>query len=68
METVAKARIRLEHWIAHNDHHEGEYARFAEELEKAGFETAAAEVRRMIEFNAGSNECLRKALAALPAD
>lgn len=68
METLKKARIRLEHWITHNDHHENEYALFAENLEKAGFNTAAAEVRRMIELNAGCNDCLRKALAALPEE
>jgi hypothetical protein len=68
MKTAKKARIRLEHWITHNDHHESEYVQFAEELEKGGFDTAAAEVKRMIEFNARSNDCLRKALAALPAE
>ncbi len=68
MKTSEKARIRIEHWVTHNDHHESEYLEFAEELEEAGFETAAAEIRRMIEFNARSNDCLRKALAALPAD
>ncbi|HDR16060.1 MAG TPA: hypothetical protein ENN79_11360 [Desulfobacteraceae bacterium] len=68
MKTAEKARIRLEHWITHNDHHESEYQEFARELENAGFTTAAAEVKRMIEFNAGSNDCLRKALEALPAD
>jgi len=67
MKTAEKARIRLEHWIAHNDHHESEYLEFSKELEDAGFETAAAEIRQMIEFNAKSNECLRKALRALPA-
>jgi hypothetical protein len=66
MEIVDKARIRLEHWITHNDHHESEYAQFAEELERAGLDISAAELKRMIEFNAKSNECLRKALDALP--
>lgn len=68
METLKKARIRLEHWIAHNDHHESEYGLFAEDLEKAGFDTAAAEIRRMIQLNAGCNDCLRKALADLPQE
>ncbi len=67
METVTKARIRMEHWIAHNDHHESEYAAFAEELEKRGLDSAAAEVKRMIEYNAKSNECLRRALESMPA-
>jgi hypothetical protein len=68
MKTAEKARKRLEHWITHNDHHEREYLEFAEDLEGAGFKTAAAEIRRMMDFNAKSNDCLRKALAALPGD
>ena len=68
MEALDKARIRLKHWISHSDHHDSEYALFAEELEKAGLDTAAAQIRRMIELNAGCNDCLRKALAALPEE
>ncbi len=68
MKTAERAKIRLEHWITHNEHHESEYLQFAQDLEQAGFDTAAAEVKQMVEFNARSNDCLRKALAALPAD
>ena len=36
MEVYEKAKIRLEHWITHNDHHEEEYEMFAEQLESQG--------------------------------
>ena len=36
MDIIEKAKIRLEHWIHHNEHHGEDYEAFAEELEKAG--------------------------------
>jgi len=32
MDFIEKARLRLEHWITHNDHHQYEYEMFAEQL------------------------------------
>lgn len=65
MDFLEKAKIRLEHWITHNDHHKEEYELFAEQLEEAGKDESARQVREMIRLSAKSNECLRKALEAL---
>jgi len=65
MDFLEKAKIRLEHWITHNDHHKEEYELFAEQLEQAGKEESARQVREMIRLSIESNECLRKALKAL---
>lgn len=65
MDFVEKAKIRLEHWITHNDHHQEEYEIFAEQLEDANKNDSAKHIREMIELNSKSNECLRDALKAL---
>ena len=65
MDFVEKAKIRLQHWITHNDHHQEEYEMFADQLEEAGKEKSAEQIREMISLSAKSNECLRKALQAL---
>ena len=65
MELNDKARIRMEHWIAHNDHHLEEYQDFADELEAAGQVDSAMHVREMIELTRKSNECLRLAIEKL---
>ena len=36
MDSVDKAKIRLEHWISHNEHHSEDYEGFIKELEEAG--------------------------------
>jgi predicted patatin/cPLA2 family phospholipase len=65
MDFLEKAKIRLEHWITHNDHHQEEYEIFAEQLEAAKKNKSAQYIREMIELNSKSNECLRKALRTL---
>jgi hypothetical protein len=65
MDVVEKARIRLEHWITHNDHHQEEYEMFADQLEESGRKESAQFIREMISLSAKSTECLRKALKAL---
>ena len=65
MDFVEKTKIRLEHWITHNDHHHEEYNLFAEQLEQAGKEESARAIRKMIELSAQSTECLRDALKNL---
>ena len=65
MEFIEKARIRLDHWISHNDQHQDEYAVFAEELEGAGKADSARYIREMMELTSKSTECLRKALKGL---
>jgi hypothetical protein len=65
MDFVHKARVRLEHWITHNDHHEEEYSTFADQLADAGKKESAKYIREMIKLSSKSNECLRRALEAL---
>jgi hypothetical protein len=65
MDFIEKARIRLENWITHNDHHREGYEMFAEQLEEAGKNESLKHVREVIEMTARINECLRKALKAL---
>ncbi len=65
MEFVEKAKIRLEHWITHNDHHHEEYELFAEQLEEAGKKESAQAIREMIDLSVKSNECLQNALKSL---
>ena len=65
MDFVEKAQVRLNHWIAHNESHQEEYETFAAELEEAGKRASALQIREMVALSKKSNECLRKALAAL---
>jgi len=62
MDFIEKAKIRLEHWLTHNDHHQEEYELFADQLEENGKSEAAKEIREMAELASKSNECLRNAL------
>ncbi len=65
MDFVEKAKIRLEHWITHNDHHQEEYEMFAEQLQDAGKKESGDNIREMMELTAKGTDCLRKALKAL---
>ena len=65
MDFIEKARIRLEHWITHNDHHLEEYEMFAEQLEDAGMKQSATHIREMIDLSVKSNDSLRNALKSL---
>lgn len=65
MDFVEKAKIRLEHWITHNDHHQEEYEMFAEQLQDAGKKVSADNIREMMKLTAMGTDCLRKALKAL---
>ena len=65
MDFIEKAKMRLEHWLTHNDHHQEEYELFADQLEENGKAEAAGQVREMAELASKSNECLRKALKEL---
>ncbi|MBU2498230.1 MAG: hypothetical protein KKE57_04965 [Proteobacteria bacterium] len=65
MELTDKARIRLETWISHNDHHREEYEMFVEQLEQLGKKESAKYIKEMMDMTAKGTECLRKALKAL---
>ena len=65
MDFVEKAKIRLEHWISHDDQHQAEYANFAQQLESAGKRESAEQIREMIALSEKGTRCLRKALECL---
>ena len=65
MDFEEKARIRLEHWIEHNDHHREDYELFADQLEDAGKVESARHIREMMELTEKSTACLRRALETL---
>jgi predicted patatin/cPLA2 family phospholipase len=65
MDSVEKAKVRLEHWISHNEHHNEDYEGFAKELEQAGKKESAGYIREMMQLSSRSTECLKKALKAL---
>ncbi len=65
MDFLEKARIRITHWISHNDHHLEEYELFAEQLEDAGRLVAAEQIRETVRLNARCGDCLRTALRDL---
>ncbi len=65
MEFKDKARIRLEHWIDHSDHHRDDYEQFAGQLEDAGLAESAGYIREMMDLEEKGAVCLKKALEAL---
>ncbi len=65
MDAIEKARIRLESWISHNEHHQEEYESLITLLEDAGCSDAAGDIRQSIEWTSRSNQCLRRALEAI---
>ena len=65
MESIEKAKVRLEHWITHNEHHYEDYKAFADQLEKSGKTESARCVREMMELTSKSTTCLKQALEFL---
>ena len=65
MDYIKKARVRMEHWIGHNNSHMQEYEAFASELDIAGKGESAGYIREMAALVAQSNETLEKAIEKL---
>ena len=65
MDFVEKAKIRLEHWKTHNDHHYEEYELFAEQLEDAGKTQSAEYIRELMKLSSKMGDCLSNALKEL---
>jgi hypothetical protein len=65
MDSIEKARIRINNWIHHNEHHQEEYELFADQLEEAGKIESAKRIREMAVLTEKTSECLKKALLAL---
>lgn len=68
MDFLEKAKIRLDHWITHNDHHREEYEMFADHLQDAGKTASADKIREMMRLTGQANECLIQARKALDAE
>ncbi len=65
MDSIEKAKVRLEHWISHSVHHQEEYETFMEDLQKAGKSESADCILQLVELTRKSTVYLRKALDAL---
>jgi hypothetical protein len=65
MDLIEKARIRINHWIQHNEAHEGEYKSFAEELQAAGLAECSRQVLETAKLTSQGSEALRRALKAI---
>ncbi len=65
MDVTEKAKIRIAHWIKHNEDHLHEYEAFARELETAAKNESARYIREMMALMAQSNDHLDKALRSL---
>ena len=65
MEFQEKTRIRLEHWIKHDQGHLEEYQEFALQLEEAGHTDSAQAVKAKADYTQKGLECLQKALNGL---
>lgn len=65
MDFSEKARIRIEHWIKHNEDHLNEYEEFAKELDKAGKKETASHIRNMATLVAQGDKSLQLALETL---
>jgi hypothetical protein len=65
MDFSEKAKIRIEHWIKHNQDHLQEYETFARELENFAKHDSARYIREMAALMAESTDLMGKALKAL---
>jgi hypothetical protein len=60
-----RAKIRMEHWVSHDQEHLAEYLEFAQQLNLAGLSESAAAIQEMAGCMAQGMDCLQRALAAL---
>lgn len=65
MEFTEKARVRIAHWLEHNEHHDEEYEAFSMQLDAEGKPESARHMREMLQWSRKANDALRKALEAL---
>jgi len=65
MDFMEKAKVRMDHWIVHNEQHQQEYENFLKDLENANCHESARHMREMIELTTRSTGSLKKALESL---
>ena len=68
MNEIEKSRIRLKHWVDHNEDHLKGYEDVAALLEQEGLPEAAARVRQGIEMTSKANDEFRSALSHYPPE
>ncbi|MGD8562064.1 MAG: hypothetical protein PVG03_06000 [Desulfarculaceae bacterium] len=65
MDFSEKAKIRLEHWVAHDQGHLTEYKAFAQELSDAGLAQSAEAISDLAGCVEKGIACMQRALASL---
>jgi hypothetical protein len=65
MDSLEKTRMRVEHWLRHNEDHLQEYEKLAAELEKSGKKETADHIRDMITLVTQGDKCLQLAFESL---
>ena len=65
MDFSEKIKIRIDHWIKHNEDHLREYEELAKELDKAGKKETADHIRNMAILVAQGDKSLQLALETL---
>lgn len=65
MEFKEKAKIRIQHWLKHNQEHAQEYQNMARELEANGLPEVAEAIMALAKNTELGSACLQKAISAL---
>jgi hypothetical protein len=68
MDEIQKSRIRLKHWVDHNEDHLKGYEDVAQLLETQGLSEAASRIRQGIDMTRKANDEFRAALSFFPAE
>jgi hypothetical protein len=66
MDDIQKSRVRLTHWIEHNEEHQKGYEEVERVLETQGATAAAARIRQGIALVEAANKEFHGALGLLP--
>ena len=64
MDQKKKLSVVIEHWIEHNESHQGEYKRWAQIAGELGLDSVKTEIEEAMGRNSQANQHLTKALKA----
>lgn len=65
MDQKKKLSVVIEHWIEHNESHQGEYQKWAQTAGELGLDSVKAEIEEAMEKISQANQHLTKALKVL---
>jgi hypothetical protein len=65
MDQKKKLSVVIEHWIEHNESHQGEYKKWAQAAGELGFDSVKAEIEEAMGKISQANQHLTKALRAM---